>query len=581
MVPSDSASTRLAPLLAGLRSLNARVAEEFLALAGVLQSNSVHARQITAESHKATGSEASLQSKHSIALLQRILADSAGASDMIEVSMEQMLEILSHVNAARVPLKDLARMRCLLQTVGLLSRIEGGRITSTLVDLSGLSSDINILAEEVQQHVDRILEDSSSLSDVLKNGVRELRRFQQQEQLPMADLVRRTQSVLDPMIARSEALQTAADDIDDQYASFHRSTDKVVMSLQSEDIARQRVEHVQEAIGRVAVSLDAGRSVESCAGLLAVQRSQLFSTRDLIADSIHMIHSGLESLSPRIQELVSRTSKLARQTCEDGQSFATVIDSESKTISNVFKQCSSSVSAVVSIVNSVLLSVEQMTSRACALEKIEFSIHLISVNATIKTAQLGNEGVGMGVIASELQFITRGSEHDTRIVLDQLAAINEALAKISREEAISESSLMMAGDGDVVSTELTGLAASVREVSRKMAVELKQVQQLAEELCLELERGCNLARCASSITQLFDEQLRNFDEVFGHFGYTKEMAIVDAGKQGDDISELYSMESERKLHLEVFGGDLRAAESMPAVSENQESSEFGDDVELF
>lgn len=582
LIPPGSASMRLAPLCAGLSALNARVAEEFLALAEVLQSNSMRARQITAESHKATGSEASLQSSHSIALLQRILADSAGVSDMVEVSTEQMLEILFHVNAARGPLKNLAKMRCMLQTVGLLSRIEGGRITSTLVDLSGLSSDISVLAEEVQQHVDRILEDSAILSHALQSGVQELRRFRQQEQLPMADLVRRTQAVLGPMIARSEALQTAAHDIDDQYASFHRSTDKVVMSLQSEDIARQRVEHVHEAIRRVAASLDAGMTVESCAGLLAVQRSQLLSTRDLIADSIRMIQSGLESLSPRIQELVTRTAKLARQTGEDGNSFATVIDKESETISKVFKQCSSSASAVVSIVNSVLPSVEQMTSRACALEQIEFSIRLISLNATIKTAQLGGEGVGMGVIAIELQSITRESENDTRIVLDKLAAINQALAKISHEEAISERSVMMAGGGNVVSTELTGLSLSVREVSREMAVGLNQVRQLAEGLCSELERGCNLARGASSITQLFDEQLRNFDEVFGQFGYTEEMAtFADNSNQSNDISTLYSMESERKLHHEVFGGDVCAVESTTTVSENQESSEFGDDVELF
>ena len=57
--------------------------------------------------------------------------------------------------------------------------------------------------------------------------------------------------------------------------------------------------------------------------------------------------------------------------------------------------------------------------------------------------------------------------------------------------------------------------------------------------------------------------------------------IADGRNQGDDISKLYSMESERKLHLEVFGGDLRTIEDTPTVPENQKGSEFGDDVELF
>jgi hypothetical protein len=578
-MPPSVSSMPLAQLCESLGSLNARVAEEFLGLAAILQSNSTRARQITVESHKATGSEANLQSSRSIGVLQRILGDSASISEMVEVSTEKMLEILSHVNAARGPLQRLTKMRSLLQTVGVLSRIEGGRITNTSVDLSSLSKDIDVLAEEVQQHLNRIFEDSSTLSEVLQNGIRELSRFEQQERVQTADLIRRTQSVLAPMIARSESLQAAARDIDEQYTQFHRATDKVVMSLQSEDIARQRVEHVQEAIRRVAVSLDSGNSVESSAGVLVVQRSQLVSTRDLLKDALQTIYSGLESLSPRIQDLVARTATLAQQTDEGGQSFASVIDSGLETVSTVFKQCSASVKAVVAIVDGVLPSVEKMTAGACALEEIEASIHLISLNATVKTAHLGSEGVAMGVIASELHSITRKSEGDTKFVLDGLTAIGEALSKITNEEAMSGSSLMMSSSGDDVGSELAGLSESIRSSSQQMKAGLDQVRQLAEALCVELTRGCQLATHAASLTEEFDNQLRSFDEVFEQLGYTKEMAAAAiGGNHSEDLSALYSMESERKLHMAVFGGS--SSQSAPEVSDSA-GSEFGDDVELF
>jgi hypothetical protein len=565
----------LATLCESLCALNARVAEEFLALAKVLQSNSMSARRITAESHKATGVEVNVHSSQSVVVLQRLLADSSGMREMVETSTTKMLDILGHVNAARAPLLRLAKMRSLLQTVGVLSRIEGGRITNTAVDLSGLSKDIDLLAGEVQQHLDGIFEDSSRSSELLQNGVRELRRFEEQERTQAEDLIRRTQAVLGPMIARSEALQAAARSIDEQYTSFHRSTDKVVMSLQSEDIARQRVEHVGEAIRRVGAQLDAGESIESCAGVVALQRSQLVSTRDLLADSVRTIHSGLQSLSPMVQELVSQTSMLAQQTDEDGRSFATVIDGGLETVSSVFEQCSTSAKAVFKIVNSVVPSVEKMTRGACALEEIEASIHLISLNATVKTAHLGGEGVAMGVIASELHSITRKSEGDTGIVLDGLAGISEALANITCKEALSGGSLMMTNSSDAVSSKLSGLSESVRTSSQEMTAGLNQVRQLAEALCSELERGCALALRAESVTELFDEQLLDFDQVFEQLGYTEEMASVAAGSnQADDLSKLYSMESERRIHLEVFGGEASAAET-------QADSELGCEVELF
>jgi hypothetical protein len=582
LIPTTLPSMVLVPLCDSLCALNARVAEEFLTLAELLQSNSARARQITAESHKVTGSEASLQSSQSIAVLQRILSESAGINGTVETSTEQMLEILSNVTTARAPLQNMAKMRCQLQTVGLLSKIEGARITNAAVDLSSLSGDIDVLAEEVQSHVELLLEDSARLSEILQNGLRELNRFGQQERVQAAELIRRTQGVLDPMIARSEASQAAARNIDEQYTTFHRATDKVVMSLQSEDIARQRVEHVQEAIRRAAASLDTGESVESCASVLALQRSQLLSTRDLVADSIRTIHTELESLSPRIRELVSQTAMLAQQTGEDGQSFATVIEGGLETVTAVFKQCSSSMKAALSIVNSVLPSVEHMTRGACSLEEIEASIHLISLNASIKAAQLGDEGIAMGVIASELNSITQGSEVDTRIVLDRLQAIDGSLAKIAGVGAAAENSLIMTGDGSNVENVFSGLSQSVRAASQEMTVGLNQVRQLAETLCTELTRGCEVARRAASLPELFDEQVRNLDDAFGQLGYTTGMsAMVAAGNQADGLTNLYSMDSERKLHREIFGEEAGSEEGTPPASAIQQGSEFGDDVELF
>ena len=66
LVPPSSFSMVCALLCDDLRTLNARVAQEFFGLAALLQLNSARARQITAESHKATGSDANLKSSNSI-----------------------------------------------------------------------------------------------------------------------------------------------------------------------------------------------------------------------------------------------------------------------------------------------------------------------------------------------------------------------------------------------------------------------------------------------------------------------------------------------------------------------------------
>lgn len=575
LMPPHQPSMVLEPLYEGLRALNARVAQEFLALAGALQSNSIRAREIAAESRKATGSEAIQQNSNSIAVLQRILTESAAISEMVEISKEEMLNILSRVSGIRGPLRTLAKIRCMLQTIAVLSRIESGRITNTVVNLSSLSTDIETLAGEIQRHLDRIGEVAIRLQALLHSGSRDLNKFGKQEQLQTAELIRHTQSVLGPIITRSEASQAAVRNIDERYGNFQRATDKVVMSLQSEDIARQRVEHVQEAIRRVSATLENGAGIESCASLLTLQRSQLVSTRELIAESIQTIQSELQSLGPRIRELVSQTAELAEETDENGRSFAAGIDSRLEGISSVFAQCSSSVKAVLSIVNSVVPEVENMTEGACALEEIEASIHLISLNAAVKTEHLGSEGVAIGVIAARLHSVTKESEGDTRAVLGDLAAIKSSLSKITAGDDIAERSLMMTTSGEVVRNELAGLSKSVRAASQEMTAGLTLVRQKAEELCVELERSCELSMRASSVLPLFDEQLQHFDESVAQLGYTSEMAgLGREGVEAEDLAKLYSMESERKLHQKIFGEGTVAAAAA-------DSGEFGDDVELF
>ena len=579
LVSSSAPLLLLAERLDGLKS---HVAAEFMELAAALQVNSLHARQITVASHHATGSETAQRSSHSIAVLQGVLSDSASVAAMVATSTVKMSEILFHVKGVHDPLGRLTKMSALLRIVSVLCRIEGGRINSAQVDISGLSHDIDKLAAEVEQHIDEILLDASILSALLNDGVGELGSFGEQQRVGAGDLITRTQALLGPALIRAEASQTAAHTIDEKYESYHRATDKVVMSLQSEDLARQRVEHVQEALRRAAARLKAGDSAQSCASILTLQRAQLAGTRDLLAGSVQTIHTALVSLGSRIQELVSETITLAHQADEDGRSFATLIDSGLNTVADVFRQCSSSASAVVSIVDSVLPSVEKMTGRAFALEAIELSIHLISLNATVKTSQLGDGGAAMGVLATELQTMTLERSGDTAQVLSDLSAIRKALATITQGRAIVEgSSIMVNGGGDRIGIEMAGLSEAIASDSRDMALRLEEVRHLAESICSDLASGVELAVRAASISEGFDDLLDSFDQFIAQLGLTSGTAPINPGiGHAEHLSTKYSMESERVLHDQAFGG-AGQGKSADSNLPTADSSEFGDGVELF
>jgi hypothetical protein len=585
LLSASSSSVALNALTRQIDTLKTRVAKEFLELAGILQSNSQHAREITTVSHRATGGEIAQQSSHSITVLERVMTDSASVTNMVESSSQKIAEILGYVNAVDAPLSRLSKMSTLLQVVSVLCKIEGGKITDSTVDTSSLATDIDRLASEVTQHVEQIVDDASSLSELLHGGVADLKRFSQKEQAESSDLIARTQSLLGPALERAEAAQLAARTIDQQYTDFHRTTDKIVMGLQSEDLARQRIEHIEEALRLAATRLDSGDSAANCASVLTLQSAQLASTRDLLSDSLGNIHTGLSSLIPQISALRAKTTTLAKQTHEEGESFAKLIDDGMHAVTEVFRQCSSSANSVVSIVNRVLPSVEKMSGRASALEAIESAIRLISLNATVKTSLLGAEGAAMGVLASELHRITTERGSDATLVLTSLHAIRHALDNIRKEKSsdtVTDSSILSAGNDTVVSEELAGLSAAVRSASQQAALGLEEVEKLADSLCAELARGAELAQRAASLRDNFDQLLTSFNATFEQLGIRTAATSHNHGTNvAQDLSSLYSMRSERVLHQQTFGEETPPKQTAERDTVPNTPSEFGEDIELF
>jgi hypothetical protein len=585
LLSANSSSAALSVLIRQIDALKSRVAEEFLELAGLLQTNSQHAREITTASHRATGGEIAQQSSHAITVLERVLTDSASVTDMVECSTQKITEILGYVNEVDAPLSRLSKMSTLLQVVGVLCKIEGGKITDNTVDTSSLATDIDRMATEVTQHVEQIVDDASTLSGLLHGGVADLKCYTQKEHADSSDLIARTQSLLGPALSRAQAAQQAARTIDQKYADFHRATDKIVMGLQSEDLARQRIEHVQEALNRVAARLDSGDSAASCASILTLQSAQLAGTRDLLADSLSNIHTGLNSLIPQIKELRAQTTTLAKQTHVEGESFAKLIDDGMYAVTEVFRQCSSSANSVVSIVSRVLPSVEKMSDRASALETIESAIRLISLNATVKTSLLGAEGAAMGVLASELHRITTERGSDATLVLTSLRAIRQALNDIRKEkssDSVTGASILAIGNDVVVSEELAGLSATVRSASQQAALGHKEVEKLADSLCTELARGVELAQRAASLRDSFDRLLDSFNATFEQLGISAVATPQShATNVSQDLSSLYSMHSERVLHQRTFGDDTPPKSTPKRDAIPDTANEFGEDIELF
>lgn len=578
---TDLPLAALATMNQKMDAIKIQVAQRFMELATTLQASARNARRICDASLQVTGAQTSQHSGQCIAMLQSVLADTMSFTEMVATGSQNMSFILAQVNGIASPLRRLTHMSTMLKTVSMLCGIEGKKINSNVGALSNLSGDIERLAIGVGQHIDGIIDDIFFLSGLLKQGVGELNQFGEQERGKVDCLIERAQVLLGPALHRAEASMGAARAIDEQYVGFRHATDSVVVSLQSEDMARQRIEHVQEALQHVASQIDCGADLASCANVLVLQRAQLAGTRDMVARSIQEIHSGLQLLSPQIEDLVSRTINLAHQTKRDGQSFCALIDSGRETVADVFRNCSASAGTVVSTIHRVLPAVEKMTSRIAALEEIKDTLRLISLNASAKTSQLGFGGAVIGVLASELHTISREQDSDTTIVLSALTSIREALNGITQGRAMTQGSAnILQGDGDLVGRELGGFSQSIHTSSLQISLQLEELTHIAGDLYLQLREAGQMAVSSVSFTALFDDLLHSFDLALLPFGISMD-AIVAGPDDHRHLTDRYSMESERIMHQQVLEGSssIDSVPNLPDLRENP--SEFGSNIELF
>ena len=555
-----------------LQELNACVAGEFGELAGALQSISGQVTALTDLSRQTTGLEMAGESDRAIGTLKQVLGDADGVQAMAESSRNELHGILSSLRQIRTPLLRLAKLHSMLNAVGTLSRIEGSRLGNTTVDLSSLSKDIDMLAGQIELHVTSIAEESDKLAELVGSGVRQLDQRKRAEQQQASEFASRTHTVLDSLHTRATAAKTAAVKIDEQYAVIRTATDRIVMSLQAEDITRQRIEHIQEALQQVSSRLASGNIEADCVNILALQRSQLTGARDLLINAFASVLGGLQSLIAQVENLTGETGALATETDQNGQSFAAVTGDGLKTLTTIFEQYSASAHAVVTTVDTLVPSVAAMTRGANELEEIEASIHLIALNAAIKTAHLGNEGAAMSVLATEMQKITAQSVDYTQTVLRGLVAMELALKNISTHGVASNNSLLQSSGVEEMRSEVLRLTESVVTGSGQMSRNLASLLEMADSLQTALHTACTVAERGNAIEQQFSAVLRTLDDRLEQFGFKGGAnPQTDGGDQAAQLATLYSMHSERLAHEEVFG-----AEEQTTIA-----PEPGNDIELF
>lgn len=583
IAPSESAPPPLPPVASvlellqkELKGLNASVADKFLRLAAKLQSIAAKARELASLSREATALAGEGESDQAFTSLQQILCDAGRAEALAATSRANFREILARLERSREPLARLFELRSVLHSLSTLSRLESGRFLDSKGDFSGLAEDIERLAKQVGTNLLCISEQADRLVALVRRGIEHLESTRTAGGERAAKLISKTQAILDPLRNRAELSNHTARNIDEQYVAMRRATDKIVTSLQTEDLVRQRVEHIQEALQLAGEQAAVGNT--DCLGTFVLQCSQLTSTGNVLTKAVGSVVAGLQALEARSEQLAAGTAELSAQMEIDQRSFQTATGDGFEAVASVFAQFSTSSRAVLHTEKTIVSAVSEMTEAAERLGDIQLSMRLIGVNAAIKTAQLGADGAVMSAIASALRSSATNSETNTQLVIECLTAMSEALGDIAAHGSSSATSSLMRSDADEVAATVAQLSECVSNSRAELTRKLNLLLSMSGTLHGELLSAQEVAE-ASTIDEAITRVTNSFKTLLQQFGGETELAAT-----GDDftakLKELYSMQSEREVHEQMSGRLISLPGNAEGTSEESGSTAWGSDGDL-
>jgi len=553
--------------------LNAAASPVFAKAGDALQAGVETARVLSVQAGQTARSEQGEHLQTFVNSLRALVEQASAMNEQASGYLAWMREMRDATALLAGSLGNLRKMRVQLQTVMILSRIEEERIASASDGGSQLSQNIEDLANETQTMLDDIAEHAEKILVGLEVTIRRCNVSVMRDGSQQRELRESASTMLMPIIEIICDARTAAAHIRDKYGSFHASTGRVIMALQTEDIARQRNEHVAEACANMADGLLRGLPVDDCAKLLALQVQQLERTQQQVREAAAQMQTTLPALIADIDQLSQVTHDFLESLHAINDQVASMLDGGLQSIGERFAQSSDSLRKSAALVSEQLPKVNRMIHDAETMEDLEDSVQLVSMNATIKTVHLGSQGRALEVVATELHKIAHSGQDDMHELSRQLNALQSSMCK-AEEQSERSSKLGVAA----IPSAIGDHGASFREWCAYSLQSMTEVQVLSASLQQCLQNGLQAANDVAALNEFYERALHCFSDALAKLGHTRESALAVAlqSAASAEYMGLYSMQSERDVHVAVVDGDDAAA-----LDGSGGASEFGDDVELF
>ena len=458
---------------------------------------------------------------------------------------------------------ELDRVVRTIANISINARIQGNSLVPARPQVTAFIDRLAAMSEESENIL-------SEINDSMAEIAYDVRAMDYEQRLMLGEL---RQNVM-PSIAAFSAMSTkirdgqagmvsAAQDMDEQANQIASEVGRIIVALQTGDSARQRIERVEETLA-IAETVD-GRDASRLADLaIALSERMKLRTQDDIQTAIASLRS--------VQERGEQAILAASRTTLGGTGLSsTAGGKEHKKLEQSLRGNGEHFAAMKGRAEAVHNRLSVILKHEATLRGIAHQIRLSGINAVIICAKLGTEGRALRELAHWLRDLT--DESDLIIArLQSILADTRETIRVLTEDRIG------------------GLESCLSDFSND-GQSLFNLIETANELMVRTSSGFEAAasslpiQIASATGELerFSERL---DRLGSHLmglqlfkDTVSDQGASDPDRMSDILSSLrskYTMEGERIIHDELFGGDFVSLEAVADTAPDAGSDDLDD-----
>ncbi len=500
-------------------------------------------------------------------------------------------------------------------------KIESARLVTQETGFTTLGEEVRKLAGDITAKTSELGVHSHRLEDMIRQGLQRMMDFEKKQQGHARLILDQAVQNMTDMTRHHQSSSQTLGEIAVRWKRISQNIGEVVASMQFHDITRQRLEHVRDALRDVGDSIAAPapaapdahafhlrnlfqkrndhppQFLSKLGAAIVPCKVQTVQLRDADADMLSAVGRIIDNLKRIASEITIMAGEMKALASGGGgqkeETFLADLEKKLSSLSDALASYADMNREWAASMEVITTSARDMTVFIRDIDKIGIQMRLISLNASIHAAHLGQEGAALGILAESISRLSNDTTREIDAMSTSLKDImNEAGAiDVQRSDPSGERlpvTVSQQTEPSGLSAQIQKMIAPLHQMDEHISDLLGRIDQDAETLTRNIETTIQGITVHKKISKEIHKVITELESMVENMyricpGASEPVPSKDMA----DMAERYTMEREREIHHAIAG--TAAAGAVAAVTAaglgwttpDNTPETAADDIELF